>query len=59
MTVAWDFHAMGIDTKQKILERVVEDSNSNSIVQAFYRPQLLIPNGMRLSKGQFTLTSMK
>lgn len=59
MTVTWDFHAMGVDTKQKILERVVEDSNSNSIVQAFYRPQLLIPNGMRLSKGQFTLTSIK
>lgn len=57
MTVVWDLHAMGVDTKQKISELVTKDRNSNSVVQAFYRPQLLIPSGMRLSKGQFTLTS--
>lgn len=57
MTVVWDLHAMGVDTKQKISELVTKDRNSNSVVQVFYRPQLLIPSGMRLSKGQFTLTS--
>lgn len=55
LTVAGDFKALGDDTRQNILGQMSHDSNG--IVQAFYRPQLLIPGGMHLSKGQFTLTS--
>lgn len=55
MTVAADFKAMGEGTRENILNQIKDDTNG--IVQAFYRPQLLIPGGMHLNKGQFTLTS--
>ncbi|MES2869452.1 MAG: RHS repeat-associated core domain-containing protein [Pseudomonadota bacterium] len=51
---AADFMKMGGKTKERIVARMSQDANS--VVQTFYRPQYLVPGGMRLHKDQYKLS---
>ncbi|MEB0204691.1 hypothetical protein [Pseudomonas sp. CCC3.1] len=54
LSAAADFMSMGGETKERILSHMEQDANR--VVQTFYRPQYLVPGGIRLQKEQYKIT---
>ncbi|MFE4109955.1 RHS repeat protein [Kosakonia sp. YIM B13611] len=53
LTVVNDFKKLGEGTRKKLQSEVASDINS--VVQTFYRPQLLVPGGIKIQKHHYNI----
>ncbi|WP_017456674.1 RHS repeat protein [Kosakonia sacchari] len=53
LSVVNDFKRLGEGTREKLKDEATADINS--VVQTFYRPQLLVPGGIKINKQHYTI----